>query len=406
MRRGGWLLLGLDVLGLLVIPLIVLRGSKAYPPSEIAGIVAFYVFVLAFGTVGALIWSRVPGNPVGPLLSVSGFAYTAAAVAGEYGHYSVAEAGAALFGTSVALWLSTWAWGVGAGLAATFALLLFPTGRLPSRRWRPAAWLAGTGLILVAATTAFRPGPIDDFGAIDNPVGVSGAAGLLGLLGAAGGIAFVVGLVAALASLLVRFKSVPAEERQQLKWLLYAAGIVALTLPVSVLIQTRLPGEDGVNWSNFLSTASVATAPLAMGLAIFKHRLYDIDDIINRTAVYIALTVCLGLAYYTSVVVLQSVIGGSESPPFVVAASTLAAAALFRPARERIQALIDRRFNRRKYDAALTIESFSARLRDEIDLDSLTDHLIQVVRGTMEPVQVSLWLKAPEDAVNRKGSPT
>lgn len=156
---------------------------------------------------------------------------------------------------------------------------------------------------------------------------------------------------------------------------------MALTLLVSVLIQTRLPGEDGVNWSNFLSTASLATAPLAMGLAILKHRLYDIDDIINRTAVYIALTVCLGLAYYASVVVLQSVIGGRESPPFVVAASTLAAAALFRPARERIQALIARRYNRHEYDAALTIESFIARLRDEIDLDSLTDHLIQVVRG-------------------------
>jgi len=385
--------------------LTIARGSKSYPPSEIATIVAFYFFVLAFGTVGALIWARVPGNPIGPLLSMSGFAYAAAAVAGEYGHYSVAEAGAALLGTSVALWLSTWAWSVGAGLAATFALLLFPTGHLPSLRWKPAAWLSGTGLILIAAAIALSPGPLDDFRAIENPVGISGAEEILRLLGAAGGIALVMGIVAALASLVMRFRRAADEERQQLKWLLYSAGIVALTLPLSALVDTRIPGEDGVNWSNFLITASIATAPAAMGLAILKHRLYDIDDIINRTAVYIALTVCLGLAYYASVVVLQSVIGGSESPPFVVAASTLAAAALFRPARERIQGLIDRRFNRRKYDAALTIESFSARLRDEIDLDSLTDHLIQVVRGTMEPVQVSLWLKAPEDAINRKGSP-
>jgi len=395
-----------DALGLLMIPLIVARGSKAYPPSEIAGIVAFYVFVLAFGTVGALIWARVPGNPVGPLLSLSGFAYAAAAVAGEYGHYSVKEAGAALFGTSAALWLATWAWSVGAGLAATFALLLFPTGHLPSRRWKLAAWLAGTGLILVALTIALRPGPLDDFRTIDNPVGIARAEGILGLLGASGGIAVAVGIVAALASLVSRFRRAAAEERQQLKWLLYSGGIVALTLPLAVFAETRIPGEDGVNWSNFLSTASIATAPAAIGLAILKRRLYDIDDIINRTAVYLALTVCLGLAYYVTVVVLQSVIGGSESPPFVVAASTLAAAALFRPARAHIQGLIDRRFNRRKYDAALTIERFSARLRDEIDLDSLTDHLIQVVRGTMEPVQVSLWLKAPEDAINRRGSPT
>lgn len=265
-----------------------------------------------------------------------------------------------------ALWLSTWAWSVGAGLAATFVLLLFPTGRLPSSRWKPAAWLSGAGLILVAITIALAPGPLDDFRAIDNPVGISGAQGILGLFGIAGVVALVTGIVAALASIVVRYRRAAAEERQQLKWLLYSTGLLALTLPISALIPTVIPGGDGVNWSNFLTTICIASAPAAIGLAILKRRVYDIDDIINRTAVYLGLTIYLGLAYYGSVVVLQSVIGGDESPPFVVAASTLAAAALFRPVRGRIQSLIDRRFNRRKYDAALTIEGFSARLRDEM----------------------------------------
>lgn len=393
--KGGWILLALDIIGLLTIPIIISQVSKPYPVSDVATIVAFYFFVLAFGTVGALVWARVPGNAVGPLLSVSALAYVVAAVAGEYGHYSVQQAGAALFGTSIALWLTGWVWSVGAGLAATFALLLFPTGRLPSPRWRYASWLSAAGIVLTVAGIALRPGALDDYPAIDNPVGIPGTAGLLSLLGGVGGSVLLVGVAISVVSLFVRYRSAESNERQQLKWLLFAAALMVLMIPFSFLITLWIPSQDGENWVNFLFTASIAGAPLAMGFAILKRRLYDIDQIISRTALYIALTLCLGLTYGASVVVLQAVIGGRESPPIVVAASTLTAAALFRPARSRIQALIDRRFNRRKYDAELTVADFSTRLRDEIDLDSLTDHLLQVVRGTMEPARVSLWLKAP-----------
>jgi len=342
------------------------------------------VLGVSSAAVGGLIASRT-GNRLGWIFLATGLSQGFDTFATQFARLG---ADRSLPGTGVMEWFSWWTFAPGGILLPTLALLLFPDGLLPGRRWRPVVWAVGLAVFgavvpvavagAVWGTGALRPG-----GRASITIAVQGAAfALTGLC-----------MLACLASAIMRFRKSDGIERQQFKWLVYGGGVVAIGFPVTILAPPSLQPPEIV--SLLIAVIGTSSIPVAVGIAILRHRLYDIDDIINRTAVYLALSICLGLAYYASVVVLQSLIGGRESPPLVIAASTLAAAALFRPARAHIQSLIDRRFNRRKYNAALTIEEFSARLRDEIDLDSLTDHLLQVVRGTMEPAQVSLWLRSP-----------
>jgi len=359
--------------------------------SSIAFVVAAGVFILSFAAVGALVASKRPGNPLGWIMCLSGLAYALMALADRYAQPFIEDAANGLPGSMFALWASNWAWMVGVAPAATFLLLLFPNGRLPSPRWRAVAWLAAGGLALGVFGLAFTPGVFEGY-KVKNPVGVPGA----DLAGGIGMIALSVAAIASIASLFVRYRHGRAEERQQLKWLMYAAtlvGVAILSVPALHLF-VRNPSDDLIN---SIVTGAITAVPVAIGIAILRYRLYDIDVVINRTLVYGALTATLALSYLGSVLLLQLVLRPlTEDSKLAIAASTLAVAALFRPARERIQALVDRRFYRRKYDATRTLEAFSARLRDEVDLDALEGELRGVVRDTMQPAHVSLWLRGTE----------
>jgi hypothetical protein len=284
-------------------------------------------------------------------------------------------------------------------------LLLFPDGRLPTRRWRPLAWL-----ILVLAVTlplegAVSPGSLQLFPFLDNPVGVTGGAlgWLVQAFGQVGFQLFLATLPAAALALALRFRRSRGVERQQLKWFA-AAGLILVAVPVADTISPF--GFDSNRLIELLSTWPLY---VAIGIAILRYRLYDIDRLLNRTLVYGLLTVILGLGYSGAVLVAGQLFGGlgGEPPDWAVAGATLATAALFQPVRRRIQAVVDRRFNRRRYDAAATIQGFATRLRQQLDLDALSDELLAVVDQTMEPTWTSLWLRpTPEPSHRNRASLT
>jgi hypothetical protein len=297
------------------------------------------------------------------------------------------------------LWVSLWAWILVFGLIE-FLLLLFPNGRLPSKRWRPLAWLSAALTLIAAILISISPdAALDALGSSDNvhisipnPLGVEG---LPNLYRPVQTLVLALGLVAA-ASVVIGRRKAGGIERLQVKWLLYASVI---WFGGNVLKNTVFFPLGDVSWGLWVSYLLVAIGglggPIAIGIAILRYRLYEIDIIINRTLVYGALTVTLVALYFGGIVVLQRVfvlLTGQQSTLAVVA-STLLIAALFSPMRRRIQSFIDRGFYRRKYDAARTLEVFSAKLRDETDLDALSDDLVGVVRETMQPAHVSLWLR-------------
>jgi hypothetical protein len=351
--------------------------------------VSYAVFVLAFATVGALVASRRPRNPIGWILLGAGLAYVVGGVT-----VNVAEDGGRGDWETLAAWMGSWVWVAGFGPVGTFGLLLFPDGRLPSRRWRPVAWLAAAGLAGALGGLALAPGRFEDL-AIENPVGLEAIPWLPEAIGTAGAVALIGALLGAIASLRARSRSARLDERMQLKWLLYAAALVLMGVAVSLPVES-LVGPSAVDLTNSITSITLATVPVAMGIAILRHRLYDIDVVINRTLVYGVLTATLAGAYLGSVLVLQLVLQPlTADSGLAIAASTLAVAALFRPARARIQETVDRRFYRRRYDAAQTLEAFGGRLRDELDLEALGDDLRGVVAETVQPAHVSLWLRSP-----------
>jgi hypothetical protein len=377
MRRVPWALWAV----------IVALGVAVTPSAWQDGVLPFLsyaVFVLTFATVGALVASRRPRNPIGWLLLAAGVSYVVGGVT-----VTAAQHGEPGAWTTLAAWVGAWVWMAGVGPVGTFGLLLFPTGRLPSRRWRPVAWLAGGGLAALLIGLAIAPGRFSDT-AIDNPLGLDAMPALPGVLTAVGGAALVLALIGSLASLRARYRAGRADERQQLKWLLYAGALVLAGVVVSVPVET-LGGDTAVNVSNAITSVTIATLPVAMGIAILRHRLYDVDLVIRRTLVYGVLTATLAGAYLGSVLLVGLAVGRSG---FAVAVSTLAVAALFRPLRARIQAVVDRRFYRRRYDAALTLEAFGGRLREELDLEALAADLRGVVQDTVQPAHVSVWLRS------------
>jgi hypothetical protein len=354
------------------------------------GLVASVIFVLAFGVVGALVATRRPGNPIGWIMCVAALAYAVGGACISYVESFDATDPSPGAAATFAMWVSSWVWTVGLGPVVTFVLLLFPTGRLPSPRWRPVALAAAGGLTLMVLGLAFAPGRFEDL-AVENPVGVPGAdaVAVIGDLLVAGCA------LAAIASLVFRYRGARRQERQQLKWLTYAAAIVGIGLLSTIVIESVVDA-DVTELSNFVITASIAAVPVAIGIAILRHGLYDVDLVINRTLVYGALSATLVATYLGMVLLLQLALSPlTEESDLAIAGSTLAVAALVRPARRRIQELVDRRFFRRRYDAALTLEGFGSRLRDEIDLDSIGGELRRVVTETMQPASVSLWTQEP-----------
>jgi len=316
-----------------------------------------------------------------------------------YGQYGLlARPGSDPFPAAIGS-LGDWMWAPALGLLGTYLILLFPDGRLPSRRWRPLAWLSGVVIVLMSAGNALTPGPMEGLPGIRNPFGLEGYPWIAD---ATEGITllFPLCILASAASLVLRYLRSGAVEREQIKWLAFAASILGLvsSFLIPAIFASDVLGGVAPLWENLLEDAvilSCAGVPVAVGIAILRYRLYDIDLIINRTLVYGSLTVMLILVYVGCVVSLQyafRVLTGQESQLAIVA-STLAIAALFNPLRRRVQAFVDRRFYRRKYDARKTLDAFSAKLRDETDLDALSDDLVGVVKETMQPAHVSLWLR-------------
>ena len=308
---------------------------------------------LAFPMVGALIASRRPNNPIGWICLAVGFLFLLLGVSEYYSIYGVAKPGSVPFPIGVA-WLGNWLWMPAVGLFATYLFMLFPDGRLPSRRWRPLAWLSGAVIVVLSLGFGLAPGPVASLPRkIRNPFGLEG----LPWLSDAANVGFpllALCILASVVSLVLRYRRSRDEEREQIKWIAFAASVVGL-------------------------------------------RLYDIDIIINRTLVYGSLTAMLALVYFGGVTATQAIFrtltGQEQQPQLAIVVSTLVIAGLFNPLRRRIQSFIDRRFYRKKYDARKTLEGFSARLRDETNLGALSDELVGVVRETMQPVHASLWLR-------------
>jgi hypothetical protein len=335
---------------------------------------------VAFALLGAVVAAHRPENPIGWLFLAIGLSGAVGVVSNEYVHYTLVVDPGALPGGPVAAWLSGWTWWPAYGLVP-LVLLVFPDGHLPSPRWRWAAWLAGAGVTVmtlgIAVSTLHDP--------VRFALSEEEPGGLPGLVLAVSVIAAAVSFLAGLVSLALRWRRAWGNEREQLKWVAFAAG---LALVANIVLQiVQLPG---------LGLVGVVLVPVGAAVAILRHRLYDIDRIISRTLAYGLLTALLGLVYVAGVFAIGRLFNpGGEPSTFAVAASTLAVAALFRPARRGLQAAVDRRFSRARYDAARTVEAFSARLRDEIDLDTLTTELLAVTDRTMQPTQVSLWLRPP-----------
>jgi hypothetical protein len=351
----------------------------------------------AYPTVGAVIVARQPNNRIGWLCCAVGLLLGPAFLGQDYAWYALLHEPGLPGGWAMA-WLGQWPWSIAVGLL-WFLLLLFPNGHLVSPRWRPVAWGLAVDIAALWVWAAFAPRPLEAIGLehLTNPLGLQQGEAAFKLLI---GIAFPIGALLAVlsvASMVVRFRRARGVEPQQLKWFTFAAVLVTL-----VWLLFFAAGLDRFLPPVLVFIASdiwLAGIPVAIGIAVLRYRLYDIDRLINRTLVYGVLTAVLGLGYAGIVLTLGQLFGGTgaEPPSWAVAGATLTMAALFQPARHRIQQVVDRRFNRARYDAATTIAAFSVRLRDQVDLDTLTAELLAVVDQTVEPTKASLWLRpSPE----------
>ena len=412
--RLAWALAGLSlVLFLASFPVYFLARSAPVPDSWDANLglggQLGSALLLAFPIVGALIASRHPRNLIGWIFLADGLLWLLTGFSDYYTIYGAAVAGSVPFHIGVA-GVNNFLWVPAVGLLGTYAIMLFPDGKLPSKRWRPLAWLSGATIVLISIGVALSPGPLQNLGETQNPFAIQLPAWVettfwifLPLLPLC--------MLASVASLVARYRRAVGEERQQIKWIAFAASVVGLLYLLAMVSSLVFPSgawfaPGSPPWMDLLAYAalfSFAGVPIAVGFAVLKYRLYDIDLLINRALVYGTLTATLLAVYVGGVVGLQALlraITGQESTLAVVA-STLAIAALFNPLRHRIQTVVDRRFYRKKYDARKTLEAFSLTLRDETDLDALSDHLEGVVRETVRPTHVTLWRRPDTASENR-----
>jgi hypothetical protein len=352
---------------------------------------AYVLTLVSAATVGAVLASRRPRHPVGWLLLALGLSVVAAGVAMGYAGYGLVVRPGSLPG---ARWVALYgdAPGIVWSALVGFILLLTPTGSLPSPRWRWWAVVTAAVPVLFLLGELLRTGLLDGPDqSVTSPLAVPGLAGLLLVGGIAALIFSQLAVLVDVASLVMRFRRARGTVRQQLRWVAMAAGLLAVAVVATVI--GALTGHPAV--AEWTSGLFVALLPVAIGAAILRYRLYDLDRIISRTLAYGLLTVLLGGGYAAVVLGLGQLLGDRQSS-LIVASATLAVAAVFQPARRRVQAVVDRRFNRRRYDAARTIAGFSDQLREEVDLDTMTGELMAVVEQTMQPTRVSIWLRPPQ----------
>jgi len=394
----AWLLWALTAVCALCLLVVHERGSLIV-------ILPVAAWVVTSSTVGALVVSRRPENPIGWILCVSGFLFAFSTFSGMYAIYTLVTHPGSLPAGEVAAWFSAWVQSP-VYLLFVYLFLLFPDGRPLSRRWRPLLWVNGILMVTGIVVNAFDPGRIISDEPIRNPLGIGAAAGAFPVVAELVSYLTALLMVVSVVSVYLRFRRAGGIERQQIKWLAYAAALLGLVAIVATIGDLLLPG--GFGWWIFLVLVVILFGiPLSIGAAVLRYRLYDIDIVINRTLVYGALTAMLVLVYFGGVATTQTIFrtltGQQEQPQLAIVVSTLVIAALFNPLRRRIQSFIDRHCNRRKYDARKTLEAFSSRLREETDLDALCDDLTSVVRESMQPAHVSLWLR-PE--ASPKGAQT
>ena len=413
----AWSLAGLCVAMFLASVALYVLARSAQVPSSLGAsrtVIDQLVFVpiLAFPIVGALIASKRANNPIGWICLADGFLWMFLAIIDLYGVYGLARPGSVPFPVVIYA-LGQWLWVPTVGLLTIYLVLLFPDGRLLSRRWRPLAWLSGVVIVLVSVTQGLVPGPLPELGGMRNPFGLEGQPWIAGATNAIL-VLFLLCILASVLSLILRYLRSRGEVRQQIKWIAFAASFVGLgfvSAMVSGIIAFFFAPESWGSantpplWFELLFSVvllSFGGVPIAVGFAVLKYRLYDIDLLINRTLVYGALSATLALIYLGGVATTQAIFraltGQQEQPQLAIVVSTLVIAAVFNPLRRRVQALVDRRFYRSKYDAARTLEAFGSRLRNETDLDALSDDVVGVVRETMQPVLVSLWLRPDPEA--------
>src|SRR5215212_3841845 len=379
-------------LALTALSLLLLVVNLSYPDVPIHPYWTVNTLIaVGFAPVGAIIVPRVPSNnPIGWLFCAIGLLWGVMHVSAEYAIYTVLAVPASFPAGDAAAWMMCWVWVPASGLIV-FLCLLFPDGRLPSRRWRPFAWLSLLLILVGAISQALAPGSVYYLRDIYNPYGVEGLPNVGNLVQI---VVFTLIFVSAV-SLFVRRLRASGVERQQLKWFTYSSTLAISGVILTYTISDAI-GALWLEWVGYLVlVVGFIGIPISMGIAVLRYRLYDIDILINRTLVYGSLTAILAALYFGAIVLLQRVfvVLTGEQSTLAVVASTLLIAALFNPLRQRIQSFIDRRFYRRKYDARKTLEDFSAKLRDETDLDALNDDLVGVVRETMQPAHVSLWLR-------------
>jgi hypothetical protein len=401
-RNAAWLVWSLWALSLALtaMSLLLLVLNSSHPDVPVYTFWAENVlFAVGYSTVGAMIVPRMSSeNPIGWLFCAIGLLWAVIHLIGEYAIYTLLAAPGSLAAGELASWIYSWLWVPSLGLLV-FLSLLFPNGRLPSARWR---WFARLSVLLTLVgmvLAAFSPGQIIlGLPAISNPLGIESLPNAYKPVQALMLILIAVSVV----SLLMRRLYARGVERQQTKWFTYTSAVAAsgaiLQYIISEPLELVLLGWIG----HTLVLIGLAGMPISMGIAITRYRLYEIDLIINRTLVYGPLTALLVALYFGAIVLLQRLFVAltGEQSTLAVVASTLLIAALFNPLRRRIQSLIDRSFYRRKYDAAKTLEGFSLKLRDETDLEALSDDLVGVVRETMQPAHVSLWLRPDTDSTN------
>ena len=395
-RSAAWLAWSVWAfsLALTALSLVLLVLNMSHPEIPIYSFWAENVlFSVGFSTVGAVIVPRMPAeNPIGWLFCAIGLLWAVVHFVGEYAIYTLLAEPGSLPAGEIASWLYSWPWVFALGLLV-FLALLFPDGRLLSVRWRWFARLSALATLVGAVLAAFSPGHAVGLPAIRNPLGIEGLPNLYKAVQ----VIMLVLIIGGVVSLVVRRLYARGIERQQTRWYTYATAVAASGAILEYIISEPLE-LVWLGWvGHALALIGIVGIPISMGIAVTRYRLYEIDLLVNRTLVYGLLTATLALVYFAGVTVTQEILraltGQEELPQLAVVASTLVIAALFTPLRGRIQSFIDRRFYRSKYDARKTLEAFSAKLKDETDLDRLGEDLVTVVGETMRPAHVGLWLR-------------